>query len=85
MTVNHLNRVTTTINNLLHRVARVIHPNFFNRWQARVWDYVFYFAQDENSVISYQMKMIFDKDERVTHYFWKPVDPYKGTCPDPFH
>ena len=55
MTVNHLNRVTTTINNLLHRVARVVHHNFFNGWQARVWDYVF-FAQDENSVVSCQMR-----------------------------
>lgn len=56
MTVNHLNRVTTTINNLLHRIARVVHPNFFNGWQARVWDYVFFFAQDENSVVSCQMR-----------------------------
>lgn len=85
MTVNHLNRVTTTINNLLHRIARVVHPNFFNGWHPRVWDYVFYFAQDEKSVVSCQMKVIFDKDERVTHYFWKPVDPYKGACPAPFH
>lgn len=65
--------------------ALIGRPHFFNGWHPRVWDYVLHFPGNEKSVVSCRMKVIFDRDGRVTHYFWKPVDPYKGACPAPFN
>ncbi len=50
------------------------HPQFFETFRAREWNYLFNFNLSDGSIKQCQFKVLFDKNRLAQNFYWKPAD-----------